>query len=94
MEALGTWLDEKSRSEASVFTGSPRVMLCIFATKALLCDPKIPVKKRIRGFYASCGSSVLHGAERAGVHPAHDAGTANLGAWQASVRPLSAQKTG
>ena len=66
MEALGTWLDEKSRSEASVFTGSPRVMLCIFAKKALLCDPKIRVKKRIRAFYASCVSSVLHGAgERA-----------------------------
>ena len=37
-----------------------------FAKKALMCDPKIPVKKRIRAFYASCVSSVLHGAgERA-----------------------------
>ena len=33
-----------------------------YAKKALFCDPKLPVKKRIEPFYSTCVPAALHGA--------------------------------
>ena len=33
-----------------------------FLKKALLCDPKLPVKRRIHAFYSTCAVAVLRGA--------------------------------
>ena len=33
-----------------------------YAKKALFCDPKLPVKKRIKAFYSTCVPAALHGA--------------------------------
>ena len=51
MEALGSWLDSRGCSVA-----------LFFAKKALLCDPKVPVKRRMHAFYSTCEAAVLHGA--------------------------------
>ena len=32
------------------------------AKKSLLCDPKVPVKRRIHAFYSTCVAAALHGA--------------------------------
>ena len=37
-------------------------LFVFFAKKALFCDPKIPVSKRISAFYSTCVPTVLHGA--------------------------------
>ena len=34
----------------------------LYAKKALSCDPKRPVKRRIDAFYSTCVPAVLHGA--------------------------------
>ena len=41
MEALGTWLDTRGFSEASMWHSNSMS----YAEKALFCDPKLPVKK-------------------------------------------------
>ena len=33
-----------------------------FAKRALLCDPKVPVKKRIHAVHSTFAAEVLHGA--------------------------------
>ena len=33
-----------------------------YAKKALFCDPKLPVKRRIDAFYSTCAPAALHGA--------------------------------
>ena len=33
-----------------------------YAKKALFCDPKLPVKKRINAFCSTCVPAALHGA--------------------------------
>ena len=33
-----------------------------YAKKALFCDPKLPVKRRIDAFYSTCVPAALHGA--------------------------------
>ena len=56
MEALGTWLDNRRCSEAS------KANSMFYAKKALFCDPKLPVKKRVDAFYSTCVPAALHGA--------------------------------
>ena len=62
MEALGTWLDSRGCSEATMWHRISKANSTFFAKKALFCDTKIPVKKRIDTFYTTCVPKVLHGA--------------------------------
>ena len=45
MEALGTWLDNRGCSEASMWHRISKANSMFYAKKALFCDPKLPVKK-------------------------------------------------
>ena len=47
MEALGTWLDSRGCSETSMWHRISKGNSLFYAKKALFCDPKIPVSKRI-----------------------------------------------
>ena len=60
----GSWLMAGSRScsEASLWHRISKGNSLFFAKKALLCDPKVPVKRRIHAFYSTCVAAVLHGA--------------------------------
>ena len=58
MEALGTWLDNRCCSEASMWHRISKA----YAKKALFCGPKLPVKRRIDAFYSTCVPAALHGA--------------------------------
>ena len=62
MEALGTWLDSRGCSETSMWHRISKGNSLFYAKKALFCDPKIPVCKRISAFYSTCVPTVLHGA--------------------------------
>ena len=62
MEALGTWLDNRGCSEASMWHRISKANSMFYAKKALFCDPKLPVKKRIEAFYSTCVPAALHGA--------------------------------
>ena len=62
MEALGTWLDNRRCSEASVWHRISKANSMFYAKKALFCDPKLPVEKRIDAFYSTCVPTALHGA--------------------------------
>ena len=76
MEALGTWLGTRGCSEASVWHRISKGD----AFFALLCDPKVPVKRR-----DPCFLCLLRGLRparcwRMGVYAVHGAGAAYLGA--------------
>ena len=62
MEALGTWLDNRGWSEASMWHRIPKANSMFYAKEALFCDPKLPVKKRIDALYLTCVPAALHGA--------------------------------
>ena len=62
MEALGTLLDSRGCSETSMWHRISKGNSLFFAKKALFCDPKIPVSKRISAFNSTCVLTVLHGA--------------------------------
>ena len=62
MEALGTWLDSRGCSEASMWHRVSKGNSLFYAKKSLMCDPKVPVKKRIQAFYSTCAAAVLHGS--------------------------------
>ena len=62
MEALGTWLDNGGCSEASMWHRISKANSMFYAKKAVFCDPKLPVKKRIEAFYSTCVPAALHGA--------------------------------
>ena len=62
MEAPGTWLDSPGCSETSMRHRISKSNSLFFAKKALFCDPKTPVSKRISAFYSTCVPTVLHGA--------------------------------
>ena len=62
LEALGTWLDNRGCSEASMWHRISKANSMFYAKKALFCDPKLPVKKRIKAFYSTCVPAALHGA--------------------------------
>ena len=62
MEALGTWLDNRGCSEASMWHRISKANSMFYAKKALFCDPKLPVKRRIDAFYSTCVPASLHGA--------------------------------
>ena len=49
--SLGTWLDSRGCSEASLRHRISKGNSMFYAKKALLCDPKLPVKRRIHAFY-------------------------------------------
>ena len=63
MEALGTWLDNRGCSDASLWHRISKVNSIFCAKKALFCDPKLPVKRRINAFYSTCVPAALHGAD-------------------------------
>ena len=52
VEALGTWLDNRGCSEASMWhTGSPKPTPCSMRRRHFFsCDPKLPLKRRIDAF--------------------------------------------
>ena len=62
MEARGSWLDSRGWSEASFLHRISKGNSLFFAKKALLCDPKVPVKRRIHAFHSTCVAAVLHGS--------------------------------
>ena len=62
MEALGSWLDCRGCSETRMWHRISKGNSLFYAKKALFCDPKIPVCKRISAFYSTCVPTVLHGA--------------------------------
>ena len=62
MEALGTLLDNRGCSEASMWHRISKANSMFYAKKALFCDPKLPVKKRIEASYSTCVLGALHGA--------------------------------
>ena len=62
MEALGTWLDNRGCSEASMWHRISKANSILYAKKALFCDPKLPVKRRIDAFFSTCVPAALHGA--------------------------------
>ena len=62
MEALGTWLDNRGCSEASMWHRISKANFMFYAKRALFCDPKLPVKRRIDAFYSTCVPAALHGA--------------------------------
>ena len=57
MEALGTWLENRGCSHRISKANS-----IFYAKKALFCDPKLPVKRRIGAFCSTCVPAALHGA--------------------------------
>ena len=61
-EALGTWLDSRGCSEASLWQRISKANSMFYAKKALFCDPKLLVKRRIDAFYSTCVPAALHGA--------------------------------
>ena len=62
MKALGTWLDNRGCSEASMWHRISKANSMLYAKKALFCDPKLPVKRRIDAFHSTCVLAALHGA--------------------------------
>ena len=54
MEALGTWLDNRGCSEASMWHRISKANSMFYAKKASFCDPKLPVKRRIDAFHSTC----------------------------------------
>ena len=62
MEALGTWLDSRGCSETSMWHRISKGNSLFLAKKALFCDLKILVSKRISAFNATCVPTVLHGS--------------------------------
>ena len=50
MEALGTWLDSRGCTEATLCHRISKGNTMFFAKKALLCCPKLPVKRRTHPF--------------------------------------------
>ena len=90
MEALGTWLDNRGCSEASVRHRAAKANSMFYAKKALFCDPKLPVKRRTGAFYSTCAPAALHGAgEWAYTQSMFQA----LRLWEASSSPVLAQET-
>ena len=61
-EALGTWLDNRGCSEAIMWHRISKANSMFYAKKALICDPKLPVKRRIDAFYSTCVPAALRGA--------------------------------
>ena len=53
MEALGTWLDNRGCSEASMWHRISKANSMFYAKKALFCDSKLP----------TCVPAALHGAD-------------------------------
>ena len=64
-----------------------------YAKKALFCDPKLPVKRRIDAFYSTCVPAALHGAGEWAYTQSMFPGTAHLGTGEASSSPVPAQET-
>ena len=62
MEALGTWLENRGCSEASMWHRISKANSMFYAKKALFCDAKLPVKRRIDAFCSTCVPAALHGA--------------------------------
>ena len=59
--ALGTWLDNRGCSEASMRHRTSKANSVFYAKKALFCDPKLPVRRRIDTFYSTCAPAALDG---------------------------------
>ena len=85
MEALGT--------EASMWHRISKANSMFYAKKALFCDPKLPVKRRIDAFYSTCVPAALHGAGKWGLHTVNVPGFAHFGIGRASSSPVLAQET-
>ena len=69
MEAQGKWLDNRGCSEAGMWHRISKANSMFYSKKALFCNPKLPVKRRIDSFYSTCAPAALHDAgERAYTH--------------------------
>ena len=68
MEALGKWLDNRGCSEASMWHRISKENSMFYAKKALFCDPKLLVKRRIDAFYSTCVPAALHGLVNGPTH--------------------------
>ena len=68
MEALGTWLDNRRSSEASMWHRISKANSMFYAKKAPFCDPKLPVKRRIDALYLTYVPAALHGAGEWATH--------------------------
>ena len=93
MEALGTWLDHRGCSEASMWHRISKANSMFYAKKALFCDPKLPVKRRIDAFLLDVRTSCAPWCWRMGLHTVNVPGIAHLGIAEASSCPVPAQET-
>ena len=59
LEALGSWLDVRCCSKASLWHRLAKANSLFYAKKSLFCDPKIPIKRRIHAFYSTCVAAAL-----------------------------------
>ena len=62
LEAVGSWLDVLGCFEASLRHRLAKANSLFYGKKLLICDPKIPTKRRIHAFYSTCVAAALHGA--------------------------------
>ena len=79
MGALGTWLYYRGCSEATMWHRISKANSMFYAKKALFCNPKLPVKRRIDAFYSTCVPVLLDGAGGVGLHTVNVLGFAHLG---------------
>ena len=64
-----------------------------YAKKALFCDPKLPVKRRIDAFYSTCVLAALHGAGGWACTQSMFQALRILGIVKVSSSPVPAQET-
>ena len=93
MEALDTWLDNRGCAEASMWHRISKANSIFCAKKALFCDPKLPVKRRIDAFYSTCVPACAPLCWRMGLHTVNVPGFAHLGIGNASSTPVPSQET-
>ena len=62
MEALGTYLDNRGWSESSMWHRISKANSMFYGRKALFCDSKLPVHKRMDAFCSMCVPAAFHGA--------------------------------
>ena len=89
MKALGTLLDNRGCSEASMWHRISKANSMFYAKKALFCDPKLPVKSRVDAFYSTCAPAALHVAGGMGLHSVNVPWAAYLGAGVNFVAPFA-----
>ena len=92
MEALGTCFDARGCSEAGPWHRIAKANSLFHANQRLLCDPKIPVKRRIHAFLVNVRGSSAAWCRRTGYTQSVFQALRTLGAWQAQTCLMPTQK--